>query len=221
MQTVTWFDPDFEHPAAPRSRLAVALLIAALVHGALLVFVRFDFTVTVAHDRRPVLEILLQETRAPATDVAAALDDGDVPPRSSVPPAANVMRSLEPSDSDVESTGALEAPQPATDWRSLAERTVREIGAQEAAQERQRAKMWQQTHSVMFAPPAASTAVDEPYLPGLEIDDRRFKGIGFKIGKNCFVGIPASSPENVDTDASDPAAQHSLQGGLRFISCDF
>ncbi len=73
----------------------------------------------------------------------------------------------------------------------------------------------------MFAPPPDYLEADEPYLPDLSFDDRRFKGIGFKIGKNCYFGIPASLPGKVDSDASGRSTVGIPIIGNGLINCSF
>jgi hypothetical protein len=73
----------------------------------------------------------------------------------------------------------------------------------------------------MFAPPPDYLIADEPYLPDLPFNDRRFKGIGFKIGESCYFGIPAGMPEEVDSDASDSSTVGMRRTGSGLIHCNY
>jgi len=81
--------------------------------------------------------------------------------------------------------------------------------------------MWVRTHSVMFASDAAELIDEKPYLPDLQFNARRFKGLGFKIGDRCFFGIPAGVPADVDSDASDPTGAGLPKTGSSLIHCEF
>ncbi len=84
----------------------------------------------------------------------------------------------------------VEAP-PAIEWRTLIKETVTSMADEKRAQEESRSAMWNQTHSVMFAPGDEFVPLEQ----GPVLEDFTFKpeihvlGLGVTIGA-CFIGIP-------------------------------
>lgn len=222
IQTAIPLEPRFQQQSAARLPLAIALLIATFVHAFLLIFVRIDLFTSGTGSARPILQITLpDEERANAKGAATIDDEKDNPSEPSSAPAPTIASPSEQPESKRPKAGSVSQPHSARDWQELTEKAAQDVVAQENAQEIRRADMWRRTRSVMFAPPPDSLIADEPYLPDLPFDDRRFKGIGFKIGESCYFGIPASMPEEADSDATESSTVGNQSTGSRLINCNF
>ena len=218
MQIAVQFEPDVNQPLTPQQRLAVALLLATALHGCLLLFVRIDLRELAAPGVSPVLEITLLSQEQRVEPVETSIEEHSLRQTVPVPkPTAPDTREATPEPPAAGSGGTSQG---AAVWQQRAARAAREIVSATAERERRNAEMWRQTHSVMFAPPPEYATEAEPYLPELSFDGRRFKGIGFRIGENCFFGIPPSSSEGIDTDASDTTTTGMRTGGIGLIHCN-
>lgn len=213
------FDPEFQQRSTQRLPLAVALLIATIVHVLILIYVRIDLEISADRDTRSAIEITLRKEKPKTEPEAARLDEQIIePPKPLISPDPTIVSAPVESRS---STTSDDQPQPVTDWQRLARQTARDVVSEKAEQERHRAEMWRRTHSVMFTPPRNDLKSEEPLLPGLVFDDRPFKGLGFKIGDNCYFGIPASVPENVDSDQSDLSTTGMRTTAVNLFHCKF
>ena len=176
-----------------------------------------DLTELAAPGVSPLLEITLVSQEQRADPVEALMEERS--PRQSVPvpnPTAPDTRETTPEPRAAGSAGTLQG---ADAWQQRAARAAREIVSATAERETRNAEMWRETRSVMFAPAPEYATEAESYLPELSFDGRRFKGIGFKIGENCFFGIPSASAEGIDTDASDTTTTGMRTGGIGLIHC--
>lgn len=220
MQVAMRFDLDLRRQLTPRSRLAISLAIATILHLLVLFFVRIDLPGS--GKSRALAEIELRLPRKPPLDKEAAVDNSqDMPPAlpTESPPA--IVTPPVPPEPVEAARGPATESRPAVDWQKLAEQTAREVVTEKAQEEAHSADMWRRTRSIMFSPRPDYSAENEPYLPGLPLDDRRFKGIGFKLGERCFFGIPGNTAEDVDSDAVDLSTRGMRSNGVGLIQCDF
>ena len=214
-QTAYWLDPDFRQPANQNQRLFVALLIAATMHALLIFSLRFDqvdvgllelpLTIDVSLLRRDA------ETEAPAEVI-------EVPVAPTTEPAPALPR---PPDQARSGSPETVAEKPVRPVVSLDEATVQAIKSmldQQAEQRRRDAEMWAKSRSVMFEPSPQWVTGEAPVLPGLRLDGRGFKGIGFSF-LGCFLGLPAIDAKDIDTDAYDPSLTNIRRSGISFINC--
>jgi hypothetical protein len=164
---------------------------------------------------------LLNERRAIEKEAAPIHEEEDDPPEPSIVPDPTIAAPAEQPEPKRPMADSASQPHSVIDWQELAKKAAQDVVAQESAENSHRAEMWGRTHSVMFAPPPNSLIADRPYLPDLPFNDQRFKGIEFRIGQSCYFGIPASAPEEVDSDASDSLTLGRQRTGSRLIHCDF
>lgn len=222
MQIMLWPDPCVPQRTSPRSRLAFALLISTVLHALILVLLRIEFSVPGSHDTQPVLDItLLKAVAESKRSTGEAIESDDRTSGPTGAPVASVNPQAQASEPAPATYASTDEAQPSVDWQERMRRAVHETVALDEEQKRRDAEAWRRTHSVMFTPPPEIVDVDEPYLPDLVIDDRRFKGIGFKIGENCYFGIPASPPRNVDSDSSSLPNIGAPRTGGGILNCAF
>ena len=222
------FEPNFQQQTSKRFRLRVALLISALVHGALLLWVRFDYFDSSQLGVIPVIEVTLTRT-APIVEqepVDAKVKEEPVEEEPTVPtpekePTQQIVTAPdEPTPATSASNPVIESL-PNIDWDDVVRQYSEEATVQKAEQERHREVMWRKTYSVMFAPPEEWLIEDQPYLPDLKFDEHEFRGLGIQIGENCFLGIPVIDPETIDSDAVDWSEGGSLKPSFSLITCGF
>jgi hypothetical protein len=214
-QAVFWLDLDLRHPAGPNTRLIVALLVASSVHVALIVFWRFDSVAPGVLDAPLVIDVTVRRQDA----------DIDVPPADppirSDPPAVPAPTKPKPAaqDRSVQSEAAAEpSARPAISLQEITTQAITNVLDQQDERRGREAEKWAATRSVMFRPPPQLNTEEAPILPGLDLDGRSFQGFGVKVF-NCFLGLPAHSSEDVDTDAHDPSMTNIRRTGLSFINC--
>jgi hypothetical protein len=82
-------------------------------------------------------------------------------------------------------------PEPATDWRAVADAAAKASVDDYIQDEEARASLWRASHSVMFQPGEQIILLDEePLLADFQFVHRsRVIGLGLNIG-SCFFGIP-------------------------------
>ena len=110
---------------------------------------------------------------------------------------------LQPEVAPVDSPEPPGEPQPAKDWRTIADEAAKASVDEYFRQEESRDSMWKRSHSIMFQPPKETMVMDkEPLLSNVHFKRRsRVIGLGINIG-SCFIGIPLAGVPVEDRSAA-------------------
>lgn len=184
----------FSRPIAPRSRLRIALLVSLVAHIMLLLLIQIELPRPDDDTPQVALEVSLSK-RSPQSE--------RTPPNNTqrAESRANSKR-VEPTNHATSEeprfvTDAISLPtdtgRASAEWQDLIRSAAREVVLQKHEEDRLRAAAWRRTHSIMFAPSEESLVATTPFLPDLPFSDGGFRGFGFSIGKNCYVGPVAGA----------------------------
>ncbi len=222
--------PAFLQTTHKKSTLRFALLISTVIHGAVLLWVRFDPSETVPTLATPTIEVTLLDAPSEEELAIEVVPEPDPEPTESmVTPeiSQSPQESPEPyapvaDSSTVEPTDA-ESPVSSDpiNWEEIVSTYADEATTENIEQERLREAMWLKTFSVMFAPPEDWLIEDKPYLPDLQFEADKAKRLGIKISENCYLGFPGIDPQTVDTDLPGWSGGGPPEPTVNLITCGF
>ena len=222
--------PAFLQTTHKKSTLRIALLISLVIHGAVLLWVRFDPSELVPPLAPPTIEVTLLDAppeESLAIEVVPEPDpDPTVPlvtpeisqspqesPEPLIPVAESFMGELADAESPVSSDRI--------NWEEIVSTYADEATIENIEQERLREAMWRKTFSVMFAPPEDWLIEDKPYLPDLQFEADKIKRLGIQISENCYLGFPGIDPQTVDTDLPGWSGGGPPAPTVNLITCRF
>ena len=220
--------PAFLHRTRQKRPLRIAIVISAILHGAALLWLRFDLPMPSAPAPISPLDVTLitplaeeepevEEESEPIEVEPTAI--ADAPKQPEQPPAPNGVDPVMPA-LDVGAMEVTETPSP-VDWQNVISAVAKEVTLDKQEQERHRAAMWRKTYSVMFTPPEDWLIEDEPYLPDLQFEADKPKRLGIRISENCYLGFPGIDPQTVDSDAPGWTGGGEPQPTVNVITCGF
>lgn len=219
-------DPLLQKTTRNKHPLRIALLISAVVHVAILAWVRFEHSndgVAVDVARLDVTLVESEPEPEPQPEPESTAQEATVPDSVPTEPAPTVA---EPIDEEITaslaaSTTAEKMPPEPIDLQALISAYAEQAATENLEKERHREKMWRKTFSVMFAPPEEWIIEDQPYLPDLQFEADKPKRLGFKLSDNCYIGFPGIDPQSVDSDAPGWSGGGVTQPTIDLISCGF
>jgi len=208
--------PAFLQTARKKSTLRIALLISVIIHGAVLLWVKFEPADTAAVLVMPTIEVTLIPAQ-PEKEVMSEVVPEPATPEVAPATPQRLHDFPEPSEPTAESPAS---PNP-IDWKEIVSTYSNEAMIRNLEKERLREVMWLKTFSVMFAPPEDWLIEDTPYLPDLEFESDKPRRLGIKIGENCYLGFSGIDPQSVDSDAPGWSGGGSPQPTGSLVKCGF
>lgn len=208
-----------------KSTIRIALLISVAIHGAVLLWVRFDPFDTAPPIAIPTIEVTLIATPPvdqPDPEPAVPVPEPEPEPEPENPQSPQVL--LTPPEPGPASSPTVPASAESTDpidWDDIISTFAEEATMQNLEQEDQREAMWRKTFSVMFKPPEDWLIEDEPYLPDLQFEADKPKRLGIKISENCYLGLPGIDPQTVDSDGPAWNSSGTPPPTVDLINCGF